>query len=224
MHLQGFAQLSLVAYYNNVGTSISGSTALGHLNVWGNSLAADQLTGYENRLGEGKPGDGNEAPREMKIHGVPFLLPPFGTGLPDNVRCGGQYISVAPLPCDWIWLLAAAERRAQDEILIHYVDGSVDRQTLRVSDFWASSAAFGERLGLTSPVMHYPHHVQQGVPGNIWLQRIPVVRLTDLAGFRLPANVAVHIFAATLREQEQALLGASAPPGPPAAGPAGGAR
>lgn len=176
-------RVALDDHCNNVGTSLPDQTAAGRLNVWGNSLAADQLPS----------GD-------IEIAGIPFRLPALGTGEPDNVRCDGQYVSVRPGRYDWIYFLAAAERRAEDEIALHFSDGWVDYEALRVSDFWASAAAFGEELALTSPVMHYPHHVQQGVPGRIWLVRAPVVRMAELTGFRLPHNVAIHLFAATLCE------------------------
>lgn len=185
MYDRRFVQLALQRYYNNVGTSLPGRTATGRINVWGNSLAADRLPSGE-----------------IEIAGILFRLPAFGTEQPDNVRCDGQYVGLDSCQCDWIFFLAAAERRAEDDIALHYIDGCVDFERLRVSDFWASSAAFGERLALTSPVMHYPHHVQQRVPGRIWLVRVPVVRAAELIGFRLPRNVAIHIFSATLCETQ----------------------
>jgi hypothetical protein len=183
MSNERFMRVALDLHFNNVGTSLPSRTVTGRLNVWGNSLAAD-------RLPSGR----------IEVAGVPFQLPDLGSGKPDNVRCEGQYIGVQPWKCDWIYFLATAERRAEDEIALHFADGWADFEPLRVSDFWASAAAFGEQLALTSPVMHYPHHVQQGVPGRVWLVRVPVVRMTELAGFRLPSNVAIHLFAATLCE------------------------
>ncbi len=61
--------------------------------------------------------------------------------------------------------------------------------------------------------MHYPHHVQQGVPGRIWLVRVPAVRMAELAGLRLPRNVAIHLFAATLCERVLATTASAATAG-----------
>jgi len=176
-----FVALDITAHYNNKGATTDQRLASGELNVWRNSLSAGELPGGR-----------------ASFSGVPFELPAWTAGGPDNVRCAGQYVTVPPGRYDWLYLLAAAERRAEDEMALHFRDGTVDFETVRVSDFWAATAAFGEPDAMTSPAMHYPHHVQSGVPGRIWLERVPVVRPIDLTGFRLPRNVAIHIFAVTL--------------------------
>jgi hypothetical protein len=100
-------------------------------------------------------------------------------------------------------LLAASERRGEDVVHLHYAGGSVDPEWIRVSDFWPAQAHFGELLAFRCPTMHYPHHVQPEVAGQIWMIRIPVVRRTPLEGLRLPHNAAIHIFALTLEEPSQ---------------------
>lgn len=176
-----FLPLDIAAHRNNIGTTTDQRLANGRFNVWRNSLCATELpTG------------------RVTVHGIPFELPAWTAGDSDNIRCEGQYVTVPHGHYDWLYLLAAAERRAEDETALHFQDGTVDFETIRVSDFWASTAAFGERDAMTSPVMHYPYHVQSGVPGRVWLERVPVVRQTALAGFRLPRNVSIHIFAVTL--------------------------
>ncbi len=115
------------------------------------------------------------------------------------MRCDGQFIAVEAGRFDWLHLLTASERRAEDVVEMHFADGSVDPEWLRVSDFWAAPAWFGEATAFATPVMHYPHHVQRGVSAMLWSQRVPVTRRADLSGFRLPRNAAVHVFAATLQ-------------------------
>jgi hypothetical protein len=179
-----FELLDLGGIFNNTGTTNTGSGGLGFFNVWQNSLAA-----------EGLPHG------QITVGGIEFGLPGAsrrGHGQPDNVRCDRQYVGVPPGRYDWLYLLAAAERRAEDELAFHFSTGDVDFETLRVSDFWAAEPAFGEPLGFESGLMHYPRHVQRGVPGRVWLERVPVPRMTRLTGFQLPQNVAIHIFAATL--------------------------
>ncbi len=177
--------IDLSAHLDNVGTSTRSDTGSGRFNVWGNSFAAEDL-----------PAGG----AGVVIDAVPFTLPEIGTGAPDNVRCAGQYIDVPPQdgPADWLYLLAAGERRVEDEIALHFADGSVDFEPVRVSDFWAAPPAFGETAAF-STLMHYPIHVQFGVPATIWCQRVPVTRRAPLAGIGLPHNLALHIFAATLQ-------------------------
>ncbi|WP_430791107.1 hypothetical protein [Actinoplanes sp. G11-F43] len=132
------------------------------------------------------------------MDGVPFAFPPVCDG-PDNIRAAGQFIDVAPGRYDWIHVLAAAERRCEDTVELSFADGSVDAEPLRISDFWAAPAWFGEVKAFESLVMHYPHHVQRGVPALMWAQRVPVTRRADLTGFLMPRNVALHVFAVTVQ-------------------------
>jgi hypothetical protein len=178
----------LAAYLNNVGATPAGDTGRGRFNVWGNSFAAEHLP----------------PPGAVVVDGVWFDFPAVGTGAPDNVRCEGQRVEVPAGAYDWIYLLAAAERRAEDEVALHFARGEVDFEALRVSDFWAAEPAFGERLAFESPVMHYPRHVQPNVPARLWAQRVPVTRRATLEAILLPRNVAIHVFALTLRRRQEA--------------------
>jgi hypothetical protein len=175
--------LDLSALCNNIGVSAASATETGRFNVWGNSFSAEHLP---------LPGSA------VTVDGVPFLLPPLGSGGPDNVRCEGQVFDVTPGRYDWLYLLASAERRAEDEVALHFTDGSVDFEPLRLSDFWAAPPMFGETRAFESAAMHYPHHVQFDVPATMWCQRVAIVRRAELARIRLPHNIAMHIFAATL--------------------------
>ena len=179
------APVDLAAHRNNTGISPAADTGTGAFNVWGNSFAAERLP----------------AAGAVEVAGVPFDFPPVGRG-PDNVRCAGQYLQVPAGRYDWIHVLAAAERRAEDAVELHYADGSVDAESLRLSDFWAAPAWFGEVKAFESAVMHYPHHVQPGVSALMWAQRVPVTRRAALCGVRLPRNVAMHIFAVTLQHAD----------------------
>lgn len=176
--------VDLTPCLNNTGISPASDTGSGSFNVWGNSFPAESLPS-------------GRAP--VTVGGVPFRFPLVGRGN-DNVRCAGQFVPVETGRFDWLHLLAAAERRTEDTMTMHFEDGTVDPEWIRVSDFWAAPARFGETKAFETPVMHYPHHVQQGVSALLWAQRVPVTRRADLRGFRLPRNVALHIFAATLQQ------------------------
>ena len=183
----GDIAVPLEGHLNNVGATPAQNTGSGAFNVWGNSFAAEHLP----------------PPGPVVVDGVRFDFPAAGTGEPDNVRCEGQLVDVPAGAYDWLCVLAAAERRAEDDVALHFEDGAVDFETLRVSDFWAAEAAFGERVAAESPVMHYPRHVQPNVPARLWLQRVPVTRRATLEAIRLPRNVAIHVFALTLRERPE---------------------
>jgi hypothetical protein len=174
--------VDLGPHRNNVGITAAAATGAGRLNVWRNSLPAAELP----------------VGARVTVGGVPFDFPDAGGGEPDNVRCEGQLLAVPSGRYDWLYLLVTAERRVEDEIAFHFACGAVDHEPLRVSDFWAAAAAFGDSQAFATSAMHYPHHVQPGVPGMIWCQRVPVTRRAELVAARLPLNVAVHIFAATL--------------------------
>jgi hypothetical protein len=180
-----FHVLDIGSCFNNDSISTAANPGDGGFNVWGNSLPAEWL-----------PASGNLT----EVAGVPFRFPPTEDGALNTMVCRRQLLRLPLGHVDWLYLLSASERRAEAVVYVHYADDSVDPEWLRVSDFWPAPAHFGEVLAFKPPVMHYPHHVQPGVAGQIWMTRIPVVRCTPLAALRLPLNRAIHIFALTLQE------------------------
>jgi hypothetical protein len=182
----------LTDHLNNSAISPSDDTGTGAFNVWGNSYPAEHL-----------PEPGSRFP----VGGVPFVFARSGDA-GDNVRCDGQFLDLPPGRYDWIHVLAASERRTEETVALHFSGGPVDFEALRVSDFWSGAApAFGDRLAVRTPVMHYPHHVQERVTALLWAQRLPVTRRGVLVGLRLPRNVAVHVFALTLEAVTGAATG-----------------
>lgn len=181
-----FDLIDISFHRNNIAITKASQTGIGAFNVWRNSFAAEYL-----------PASNSLA----NVGGIPFRFPVIGAGN-DNIRCDGQFLPVPEAHYDWVHVLAAAERRSEDSAELHYADGTVDPEPLRISDFWAAPACFGEIKAFASPVMHYPHHVQDGVPALMWAQRIPATRRTPLSGIRWPHNVAMHIFAVTLQRAE----------------------
>jgi len=175
--------LELRGHFDNRGITPTHDLGGGAFNVWSNTFPAEQL-----------PPDGSS----VEVGGVLFEFPARAAGGADNLRCAGQLIEVPPGRYDWLYLLAAAERRTEDQLYLHYADGAVDPEWLRVSDFWPQTPdRFGAVPAFRCATMHYPRHVQRGVDPVIWRHRVPVPRHADLAGFRLPDNPAAHIFAIT---------------------------
>ena len=179
--------IDISSHRNNTAITAASQTGKGAFNVWGNSYAAEYLPAGKSLV---------------HVDGVPYEFPPVCSG-PDNVRCAGQFVEVPAGRYDWIHALAASERRCEETVELNFADGTVDAEPLRISDFWAAPAWFGEVKAFESPVMHYPSHVQRDVPAVIWSQRVPVTRCAELIGILLPRNVAVHVFALTLQRTER---------------------
>jgi len=174
--------LDLREHFDNRGLTSVSDLAGGSFNVWSNTFPADELPAEGSIVGVG---------------GVLFEFPARGQG-GDNIRCAGQLIVVPPGSYDWLYVLAAAERHTEDLLYLHYADGSVDPEWLRVSDFWPQTPdRFGAIEAFRCSTMHYPRHVQHGVDPVIWRHRVPVPRHAELAAIRLPDNPAAHIFAIT---------------------------
>lgn len=176
--------VNLADHFDNRGLSTVASKGEGCFNVWSNTFPAEQL-----------PAPGSE----VMVAGTRFAFPAKGSGDADNLRCAGQLVAVPRGRYDWIHLLAAAERRTEDVLYLHFADGSADPEWLRVSDFWPQTPdRFGAQEAFRCTVLHYPRHVQPGMGPVIWRHRVPVPRESDLSAMRLPDNPAIHIFAMTL--------------------------
>ncbi|TCO60854.1 hypothetical protein [Actinocrispum wychmicini] len=176
--------VDLGGHFDNRGITRGGELDQGGFNIWDNTFPAEDLP---------EPGG------TVRIGDVPFLFPAPDPAGRDNLRCSGQVIELPTGRYDWLYLLAASERRSEDVITLHHADGSVDPQWLRVSDFWAETPAhFGEQASVRCRSLHYPRHIQRNMAPVIWRTRVPVPRETDLAAIGLPDNVAIHIFALTL--------------------------
>jgi hypothetical protein len=183
--------VDLSGAFNNGGIAASRWPTSGGFNIWANTFPAEQL-----------PAPGSTVP----VGGVPFRFPGAPAGQPDNIRCRGQRIALPPGRYDWCYVLAAAERRTEDAVLLRYADGTAHRQWLRVSDFWPETPArFGELPAYRTDRMLYPRHAQHNMAAAIWRCRIPVSLPGTVVALDLPDNPAIHIFALTA-------LGPAAPP------------
>lgn len=176
--------VDLSGVFDNRGTTQRSALDQGAFNIWSNTFPAEDL-----------PAPGGT----MVLGGVPFRFPAPNRDGYDNLRCGGHLVDLPVGRYDWLYLLAAAERRSEDMVALHHTDGSVDVEWLRVSDFWAETPAhFGERFQVSCGSLHYPRHVQGNMSPTIWRTRVPVPAELDLASVGFPDNPAIHVFALTL--------------------------
>lgn len=186
-------RLDLRAHFDCRGITSAGELGEGGLNLWGNSLPAEEL-----------------APRGSgtRVGRVDFDFPAAAADGTDHVRCSGQRIDVPVGRYDWIHVLAAAERRTEDRVALYFRriepprDGpsvALELATLRVSDFWPETPPwFGEPDGIAFHAMHYPRHIETKMAPSIWRTRVPVAREEPLEALQLPDNPAIHVFAMTL--------------------------
>lgn len=179
-----FHLLDLTKHFNNDGIAYAANLKDGRFNVWWNTFPAEELPASNSTV---------------TVEGVEFRFPPKEDGQMNNLVCTGQYLDVPASYFDWIYVLGAGERRSEDAVYLHYESGAVEKETIRISDFWPGDSTFGEPVAFRTENMYYPKHIQYGHKPTIWLQRIPATRIDDkLVGIRLPENAAIHLFAVTL--------------------------
>jgi len=176
--------VDLTAHLNCAGIEPTDRPGRGAFNIWHNTFPAEELP---------RPGS------VTVVGGVPFRFPAAADGVrPDNIRCRGQRIDLPVANADWLHLLAAAERRTEDVLSVHYADGAIRSQWLRVSDFWPQTPPrFGEPPAFRTSAMLYPNHVDTRMRPAIWRQRVPLAVRDDLVAVTLPDNPAIHVFALT---------------------------
>ncbi|PRX60363.1 hypothetical protein B0I32_117130 [Nonomuraea fuscirosea] len=183
-----FRTVDLGSYADCVGIEFTRRPGDGAFNIWRNTFPAEDLPRGE----------------IVDVGGVPFCFPAADGRHPDNLRCRGQRIELPVGRVDWLCFLAAAERRTEDTLSVHYADGATRAQWLRVSDFWPETPPrFGDVLAFRTPYLLYQRHAQSGMAPAIWRQRVPVTIPGDVAAVTLPENPAMHIFALTLLTEEE---------------------
>src|SRR5918912_2862537 len=167
---------------------------------FGITTAADLAAGAFDLSGSSFPAeDLPRGPALVDVGGIVFRFPDAELGQPDNLRCRGQRLELPAGLYDWIYLLAASERRSEDLVVFEHAGGGASRQWLRVSDFWPESEArFGELLAFRCRALHSPEGVLRTMAPSIWRTRVGVAVRRPLRALRLPENPAVHVFALTL--------------------------
>ncbi|MFI5672120.1 hypothetical protein [Streptomyces sp. NPDC051704] len=189
----GNTVVNLSAHFNNRGIQPPDDTPGDYgFNIWRNTFPAEELP---------EPGS------LVDLVGAVFEFPARRSAAGDNVRCRGQLVELPGGSWDWIGLVGAAERRTEDEVELHYADGTVRREWLRMSDFWPQTGAyFGEPRAFVTGSMRYPRHTHLHHAPSIWQQRVPVRVPAPLAAVRLPDNPAMHVFAMTVTADEESRL------------------
>jgi hypothetical protein len=170
--------------FDGFGITSAADPAAGAFDVSGSSFPAEDLP---------------RGPALVEVDGVVFRFPDAELGQPDNLRCRGQRLELPVGLYDWIYVLAASERRSEDPLVLEHAAGCTSRQWLRVSGFWPESGArFGELLAFRCRALHARGGVRRTMAPTIWRARVGVPLRRPLRALRLPENPAVHLFALTL--------------------------
>ena len=142
-------------------------------------------------------------PALVDVGGIVFRFPDAELGQPDNLRCRGQRLELPVGLYDWIYVLAASERRSEDVLVLQHAGGGTSRQWLRVSGFWPESEArFGESLAFRCRALHSRTGAQRTMAPSIWRARVGVPVRRPLRALWLPENPAIHLFALTLVSED----------------------
>ena len=175
--------------FDGFGITSAADPAAGAFDASGSSFTAEDLP---------------RGPALVEVGGIVFRFPDAELGQPDNLRCRGQRLELPPGLYDWIYVLAASERRTEDPLVLEHAGGGTSRQWLRVSDFWPESEPrFGELLAFRCRALHSPDGVRRTMAPSIWRVRVGVPVRRPLRALRLPENPAVHLFALTLVTEDE---------------------
>lgn len=174
-----------------------------HLNNKGISWPTKRLWGQMDHSGISLPGELLPSGTTISLYDTSFFFPMTDTHSNDHIYCEGQTISVSKETfCSSIVFLGfSLYGDYSEEILLHYVDSTIDKATLGLSDWYCLSIpgnrlVFGEHAAFL-----LPYYYQQSTPlrsqRGIWIQRVPLNTNKALKAIELPDNPYMLIFSIT---------------------------
>ncbi|HEV2453534.1 MAG TPA: glycoside hydrolase family 38 C-terminal domain-containing protein, partial [Verrucomicrobiae bacterium] len=160
---------------------------------------------FNSRCSENFDGDGARFPAnrlpKAGIHRlgdfqVPFDLPGFHAGQPDNVVASGQSI---PLPAsaggNTLFLLAArSKERVGTDVGFQFADGTTEFKAFDLNN-WKLDAYADNQAGLDFPYEHSGNGRRATAP-TMWIAQVPIP--DGATALLLPQDSGFHIFAATV--------------------------
>jgi len=180
---------SLPAAYNNVGITSDSNTAPGNFAGDGTSYSEQQLTAK-----------GLAPGAAVSLGGVHLTWPDVSAGQPDNVVASGQTILLPGQGNTLAFLGAGDFGTATGTGTVTYTDGTTQKFTLTLADWYANKAAPGTTIVATTPSWNgsSSHHPVSVYGATIPLQSgktVEAVTLPDVSS-GVGTNVnAMHIFA-----------------------------
>jgi endo-1,4-beta-xylanase len=181
---------SLSASFDNVGISADTNTAAGNLDGGGSSFSQTALTNAH--AGPGAA---------ITSSGIAFTMPTAAAGTNDNTVPQSQVITLSGTGTLG-FLLTSSYGPATGTGTLTYTDGSTQSYTLNSADWWATTAASGEAVAVSSAYQNRPGNTTASQSGDIFSQTVSLTAGKTLASVQLPAGSpvatgtpALHIFA-----------------------------
>lgn len=179
---------SVKAAFNADGVAPPEDSSAGNFDCRGFSFQAQQLaaTGFG-------PGD------TVAAEGQTLRLPDVAKGAPNEIIAEGQVIHLSPAgrPAAELGFLGAGEFGTQSgRVTVTYVDGSTQKATLRLPDWYADSPAPGSVIAASALWNVPPAHASayRPTPVSVYYTQIPVDASKRIASVTLPRNADLHLF------------------------------
>ena len=185
---------SLPAAFDNAGITTAADPAAGDFAGTGLTYPAGALR----RLGFTPGAVVNE-------HGMSFTWPNVAPGLPDNVVASGQTIALSGQGSELGFLGASDYGDASGQGMITYTDGTTQRFTLNLTDYYRTAPAPGDQIVAVTPYRHSPHGTSEH-SASISFTSVPIQPDKTVAYVTLPnvsagvtkGRTAMHIFAMSI--------------------------
>ncbi|MFB7224412.1 hypothetical protein [Streptomyces sp. NPDC056227] len=174
--------------FNNAGISDDADPGAANLDGGGRSLSAQTLA------------DAGLTPGATVEHdGLTFTWPGTAPGSHDNVRADGQQITVGGSGSKLGFLATSTNGPSSRSGTITYTDGTTQKYTLAVANWWTNNPVTGTDILVTLPRRNTSTGGITDHPVSIYAPTIPLQDSKTFAHLTLPhARSRMHIFAATI--------------------------
>jgi hypothetical protein len=177
---------SLAAAYGNVGVTDAAHVTAGNIDGGGSSFRADGLADAGLRPGA-----------TFTASGAQLIWPAQGNGSVDNVVGGGQTIAVSGSGSRLV-LAGTGTGTAKGTVTVWYADGSTSQGDTGFPNWCCADPT---QYGASTVATVMGKNTQSGaayptVPYKIFSNTIPVTAGKQVVAITLPANAALHVFAA----------------------------
>jgi beta-glucosidase len=182
----------LAAAYDNTGISSNSDESAANYDGVGDSYSAQALAaGTPTALTAGG---------RVTIDGTTLTWPDVAAGSPDNIVAAGQTVDLSGHGTDLGFLGASQNGTATGTVTVHYTDGTSQRFTLNLADWYANLPAVGDQVVNTS-TWNYQSNPLGAHQVSVYFASVPLAPGKTVASVTLPTvtaaggTTAMHIFA-----------------------------
>ncbi len=183
---------SMAAAYNNIGISDNSDESAANYDGVGDSFSAQALAAGSPALTPGAT---------VTVGRTTFTWPNVPAGTLDNVVTGGQTVDLSGRGTDLGFLGSSQNGTASGIVTVHYTDGSSRSFNLNISDWYANSAAVGDRIVTTTSSWNFESNPLGPHPVSVYFASVPLQPGKRVSSVTLPVlnaaggTTAMHIFA-----------------------------